>query len=891
MFSIKVCIKTLVLLFFFFIANSVRAQEIIWQNTLGGNSSDDLSTVHQTTDGGYILGGSSGSPLSGDKTEDNIFSSVDFWIVKTDSIGNIQWQNTIGGSDSDELNSIQQTTDGGYIIGGTSTSNWSVDKAENSLGDFDYWVVKIDSNGIIKWQNTIGGSYFDKLTTVKQTIDGGYIVGGTSNSGISGDKTENSLGIDDYWIVKLDSLGQIKWQKTIGGNSWDYVSDVVQTSDGGYILGGGSFSAISGVKTEGNFGIVDIWIVKTDSVGNIEWQNTIGGPDYDVLASIVPTTDGGYVLGACSASNVCSDKTENSLGDMDYWLVKLNSLGNIEWQNTIGGDSADYLSSIRPTFDGGYILGGYSNSNFSHDKTEFSQGSRDYWVVKTDSLGNVQWQNTIGGKGDDRLFNIEQTSSGDYIIGGYSYSNISLDKDEDCIGVRDYWILKITGNVNTIKGHVFADLNGNKKQENGELPIFGQKIIEHNSGNIAFSNSSGDYSLTVPEKGSYLVRPNPLNSYDPTPAAHNVTFSGILQTDSLNDFAFKPSGIFDDVAVTITPIGNFRSGFNATYRIDYFNYGTTTVAPTVAIYPDNNLMYIGASVTPFFTSPDSVVWNLPSFGPYQSGSIYVNFHVNSGIPIGSLIFSSTHIYPYDSDVNQSNNNNNWEVYISGSLDPNDLLVSDDTLTTLQLANPPWLDYIIRFQNTGNDTAFTVKILNPIDTKKLKFSTFEIVNSSHPVSVNWINHEQNMEFKFENILMPDSNTNQVLSHGFVHYRIKPKSNLNSGYKILNNAAIYFDFNEPVFTNTAQTVIVSPTGLSSLPSLGKLAVYPNPVKSKININGIKLENGKALLRLFDLYGKLILEKNIATANPEVDVQYLPAGMYLLQSGNQRSTFVKQ
>jgi hypothetical protein len=146
------------------------------------------------------------------------------------------------------------------------------------------------------------------------------------------------------------------------------------------------------------------------------------------------------------------------------------------------------------------------------------------------------------------------------------------------------------------------------------------------------------------------------------------------------------------------------------------------------------------------------------------------------------------------------------VYTTGSFDPNDILVNEDTLTTTQLSNAPWLEYIIRFQNTGNDTAFTVKILNPIDTNKLNLSTFEFVNASHPVNLNWINYQRNMEFKFENILLPDSNSNEPLSHGFVRYRIQPKTNLSAGDSITNFAAIYFDFNEPVITNTAKTIIV-------------------------------------------------------------------------------------
>ena len=168
--------KTLALLFILLTA-TVQAQEIEWQNTIGGNYTDQLYSIQQTTDGGYILGGWSESYISGDKTE-NSFGGSDYWVVKLDSIGNIQWQNTIGGNSGDGLYSVQQTTDGGYILGGVSTSNISGDKTENSQGYIDYWVVKLDASGNIQWQNTIGGNSDDYLTSIQQTTDGGYILGG-----------------------------------------------------------------------------------------------------------------------------------------------------------------------------------------------------------------------------------------------------------------------------------------------------------------------------------------------------------------------------------------------------------------------------------------------------------------------------------------------------------------------------------------------------------------------------------------------------------------------------------------------------------------------------------------------------------------------------------------
>ena len=188
---------------------------------------------------------------------------------KLDSIGSFQWEKIIGGSKSDVLYSIQQTLDGGYICGGTSISDSTGDKTENSIGQngqYDYWIIKLNNSGNIQWQNTIGGSGADELQSIKQTTDGGYICGGYSLSSISGDKTENSQGLHDYWVVKLDNSGNSQWQNTIGGNSLDYLQCIQQTSDYGYICGGFSRSDSSVDKTEhhqGGFLLTDdYWVVK-----------------------------------------------------------------------------------------------------------------------------------------------------------------------------------------------------------------------------------------------------------------------------------------------------------------------------------------------------------------------------------------------------------------------------------------------------------------------------------------------------------------------------------------------------------------------------------------------------------------------------------------------------
>jgi gliding motility-associated-like protein len=423
-----------------------QAPTIQWQRTIGGNNYDYFYSLQKTTDGGYILGGQSDSNISGDKTE-NSKGGSDYWVVKLNSTGVIQWQRTIGGSNGDGLLILQQTSDGGYILGGLSSSNISGDKTENSRGGFDYWVVKLNSTGVIQWQKTIGGGGYDAIRSLQQTSDGGYILGGQSNSNISGDKIENSRGDFDFWIVKLNNAGTIQWQKTIGGSGEELLYTLRETSDGSYILGGDSHSGISGEKTERSRGNADFWVLKLSSTGVIQWQKTIGGSNTDSFKSVQQTSDNGYILAGQSFSDISGDKTENSKGSSDFWVLKLNSTGVIQWQKTVGGSSADYLYSILLTSDDGYVLGGSSFSNISGDKTENSKGGSDYWVVKLNNTGIVQWQKTIGGSGNDSFQTLHQTSDDGYILGGESQSDISGDKTEISRGNNDYWAVKLSPEI------------------------------------------------------------------------------------------------------------------------------------------------------------------------------------------------------------------------------------------------------------------------------------------------------------------------------------------------------------------------------------------------------------------------------------------------------------
>jgi len=442
---------------------------LIWQKTLGGSGVDIATSVQQTADGGYIVAGTSGSN-NGNVTGNH--GHYDYWIVKLNNAGIIQWQKSLGGSGDDYATSIQQTADGGYIVAGYSKSN-NGDVTGNHSSP-DYWIVKLNNAGIIQWQKSLGGSGTDMATSIQQTADGGYIVAGYSNSN-DGDVTGNH-GDHDYWIVKLNNAGIIQWQKSLGGSGYDCANSVQQTADGGYIVAG--FSISNNGDVTGNHGI-DYWIVKLNNTGIIQWQRTLGGGGDDQANSVQQTADGGYIVAGLSRSNN-GDVTGNH-GGADYWIVKLNNAGNIQWQKSLGGSGYDYATSIQQTADGGYIVAGNSNSN-NGDVTG-NHGGTDYWIVKLNNAGIIQWQKSLGGSVHDYARSVQQTADGGYIVACTSGSNNGDVTGNH--GSTDYWIVKLSGtNPTTFYADADGDGYGN--------PIVSMMACEKPAGYVADNTDCDD---------------------------------------------------------------------------------------------------------------------------------------------------------------------------------------------------------------------------------------------------------------------------------------------------------------------------------------------------------------------------------------------------------------
>jgi hypothetical protein len=294
-----------------------------WNKTYDGPDNDEVATsVQQTTDGGYIVAGNQGDSYH-----------TDIWLVKTDSAGNMQWNQTYGRAEAEfeYAHSVQQTSDGGYIISGETGNRgqpWS----------WDYWLVKTNANGNVEWSKTYGGAASDWGHQAQQTADGGYIiVGGTTSFGAGG---------QNGWLVKTDASGTLLWSKTYGRSGDDYLQLVQKTSDGGY--------ALAGITDSFGAGSDDFWLVKTDANGNIQWERTYGGAGYEFASSFQQTSDGGYALAGFTDSF--------GAGGDDFWLVKTDSAGIMQWNQTYGGTRDDYAYSVVQANDGGYAIAGCTYS-------------------------------------------------------------------------------------------------------------------------------------------------------------------------------------------------------------------------------------------------------------------------------------------------------------------------------------------------------------------------------------------------------------------------------------------------------------------------------------------------------------------------------------------------
>lgn len=346
----------------------VFGSSVMWSQ-IYGDGREMAKSVVESDDGGYVIAGDTGSFGAGNN---------DFWLVKVDSIGNMEWNKTFGGPRYDSLRAMIKTHDGGYALVGSTTSFGG--------GSEDFWLIKTDENGITEWNQTYGGPGDQYATSLIETSDGGYAIGGSFDQSL-----DDPFGDTAFWLVKTNQFGEMQWNKTFSDSSLNSCSDLVETSDGGYLLVGNTGMYL----VEAN-----ILAIKTDSDGEIEWTKRYGGRDHAGANAIVKTLDGAYAI--------AGDRSQN------FWLIKIDDSGDIVWDQIYVKSGVEEAYSLVQTSDGGFALAGVISGVIDNENYI------DSWMIKTDINGNLVWNQTYGGIGDQYIYSLIETSDETFVLAGFS---------------------------------------------------------------------------------------------------------------------------------------------------------------------------------------------------------------------------------------------------------------------------------------------------------------------------------------------------------------------------------------------------------------------------------------------------------------------------------------
>lgn len=421
--------------FLFFLFSKIQAQPLIeWSEGLGGSLNDIPEVVHATSGGNFIVAGRS---ASSDGLIDNNKGGVDLWVTELDGDGNLIWEKNYGGSEDDYAMDLQATGDGGYImLGGSSSADGDLN---NNNGRVDLWVLKINAVGELQWSKNFGGSGVEMGTSIQTIVDGYILAGCTGSGGEVG--VSAGFGGNEFWVLKLDLDGNLIWEKTYGGKRHDAAKSIVANGNGQYLIAGNTWSDDGDISS--SYGHSDAWVIKIDNVGILLWEKNFGGATPDRLNSLAKTNDGNYIFAGVKSEMDLVSNGYYGRYDEQYWILKFSESGQVLWEKTYGGNKYDEAFSVEPTLDGGYIIGGSIQSNL--DSFSSNAGNLDAWIIKTDEIGTTEWSELYGGAGNENLKSIAETTDGGFIMLGTTNSYF-IDTFLVNHGFFDWWVVKFGGN-------------------------------------------------------------------------------------------------------------------------------------------------------------------------------------------------------------------------------------------------------------------------------------------------------------------------------------------------------------------------------------------------------------------------------------------------------------
>ena len=827
----------------------------------------------------------------------------------------------------------------GQIVGANNQIGTSV---ISSNGLQDVVVQKYASNGALLWVNHFGGAGSDYSSKIVfDGVNAVWVVGHFQQTMTVGAFTLVSSGGSDVFIVKLDaSNGAILMAKKGGGTTNDYAMDLCIGSNGHFFFSGNYNGAFvfpgANINSSGNG---HAFLLELDLTGNpVQSFGITGG--VSIWTHTVDVNGNIYIGGFSTSTNIGFNGSAQSMNGQNHFIAKFDAMGVFQsnslslFNGEIYGLSADSTGSI-------YFTGNF-DSQASFGPISLVNGANDNaLLVKINNNGTYSWAKSFGGNGNDQGYDLKCKSNTELLLTGVYTGNITFGTvplagggnfraylaEIDSSGqvttvisgsssassviassltfsgngiylsgsafgnmnmaglssfVSESFLVKIAGNSNAISGKVFQDVNNNALMDVAEVGLPNVLLQLTNGSFQSLSANNGHYEVYA-NSGTYAVNiPNiPLYHSLSTPSTQNATFIGLGNVDSLNHFGLIPIPNMPDLRVTLTPITAPKAGYVLAYMLSYKNVGTVAQNATVLFTPPAGINFLSASPSPTLQIANNVEWQLGILQPGQQGDVYVQFNIPVGTSIGFPLASQVQITPILGDLTANDNVSVNQIQVVGPYDPNIKLVDKDTLYNVSTAD--WLEYTVHFQNVGNDTAYNVVIIDTLSSF-LDLGSFEVIAMSHQaLEVNF--DGQIMTLRFNQIMLPDSSTNQVGSNGFVKFRLRHPASLPFLTEINNFVDIYFDFNDPIRTNTATTIHLD-SSLSQIVVVEQkddLVIFPNPTSADLTIKLAKSMNETKQVILTDLSGRVHLEEIMIEQETTINTTSLKPGFYIVQVRN--------
>ncbi len=660
-----------------------------------------------------------------------------------------------------------------------------------------------------------------------------------------------------------------------------------------------NFGSAGLLNTSGN---LRDFVVKVNTNGAYDWYRAPSGASSSWRTEVIADDNGAYFVGSFSGSALFGSVTLTSSNYTTY-LARLTSSGTWNYVSKYGATESRMYAACRNS--NRIFIAGYTNSNIGVTSNTFGTYLLDYtaslspsvlqsydmsYLIELDLSGQVVQGATFANSfATQNVWGMAASNNDVYLTGpvtGSAYFASFYISDPQLNACN--YVAKYGTDANLVRGSCYYDFNANNVFDTGDANAVNLVAFQGGSGNFNVW-ANGSYNVGVNDGVNYTINiPNPPNYYSVIPSSHSSFFptGTINQVDSLNDFAFQPIPNQNDLEVSLT-MGAMRPGFNGTAVLTLRNVGTTVKTGVLNLLLNSAIITID-SITPITGTSfngNTAAFNY-SLNPIQQSNWWVRYKLDSTAVLGTWIQSiATAADP--SDLTPSNNVDTVLTQVTGSYDPNNKLVSPEgNWNIASVSSGLDLEYTINFQNTGTDTAFTVVITDSISSL-LDLSTMQILSSSHPMVVNM--SDRKVYFRFYNINLPDSNVNEPLSHGNVRYKIRPIVNCMVGDEVLNTAYIYFDFNQPIITNTTQNNVVLSSGIDEL-TKPSFQLFPNPIKD----GWLNIQSTSPIQQIWihDVSGRLIHQ--FVESHDElmrIDTRNWDAGVYLIKIQTSKGLLVER